>query len=44
MELGADLNMIYGDLSVGEYRLCKNICSGSITETVYAEFSVATEE
>ncbi|MBO6302551.1 MAG: hypothetical protein J6N15_08960, partial [Ruminiclostridium sp.] len=44
VELGADFNLIYGDLSVGEYRLCKNICCGSITETVYAGFMVAAEE
>lgn len=44
VELGADFDMIYGALPIGEYRLCKNICCGSITETVYAGFMVASED
>ena len=38
--LGADFDMIYGELPEGEYRLAKTFFSGSITETVYANFTV----
>ena len=38
--LGADFDMIYGELPEGEYRLVKDFVCGSITETVYADFTV----